>query len=760
METSLIVAVVLGWVIGQSRGGMQNTDKWSLLLGPVAGTKEVPVLVDSSGEMGIGAVGEVPDETVERESTNAEIHEDCHEHVEKPNRLHWRAEWDRDEMRESRDSVDLIVVRDGGIGCSRMRRCRALVRSLRGRRKNCELRDNFYVGGDGNVFEGRGWRAPPYWHLRGLTAVTVHFLGAPPSARALEAYQWLVDDGLFSGRLSAGHAVIAMATLLNDTSHSSRGLQDAVSAWPRATDVARLSRSWEYVLPRHLRLVRRAAWDGEGPASNRTRSRPLPRGVAYVMISEGGERCRGRVQCTAFMTRERQEWNAALRGDLPHNFYVTDGGDVFEGRGWEIRSQWELKHIGNSYVSVQLCGNFTSDAPSEEAVNALKLLVASGVEGGRLSPRYKLVSIGRLLHAAKGSLGEGLQKYVEGWSAWYRYWVGHGKKPLAFIERDDWDDRSSSGSHYGQMKMVVVVVVDDGGERCYTREECIPLIKEKQFSGSDTVIYNYYIGGDGYIYEGSGRLESQVSRLFSVSNVMAIRFLGSFSEDRPSALAIGALTGLLDYAKSSGFLYRQYKLTSFRETYRTGAPSPARGLDGYLSTLPSWTSYSTLKADLFSSDRIPFRASRLDYQSSVASNFTRAVDYVVIGELRDTYCLYEIRYDCLSGKANFYINEYGRSFEYRGWKYPSLWERKALKTEFYSVVFSGNFTESLPSRLAIMHFHHLVRFGVEAGKLAADYKILTFRQIAEGSLESNPGDKFWQEIRTWDRWTEIDPLPL
>ncbi|XP_046397142.1 uncharacterized protein LOC124164029 isoform X2 [Ischnura elegans] len=447
METSLIVAVVLGWVIGQSQGGMQNTVKTSLHLGPVDETKEVPILVDSSG-----AAGEISDETVEWEIMNAEMHEDCYEHVEKPNRLHWRAEWERDQMRESRDSVDLIVVRDGGLGCSRMRRCRALVRSLRGRRKNCELRDNFYVGGDGNVFEGRGWRAPPYWHLRGLTAVTVHFLGGPPSARALEAYQWLVDDGLLSGRLSAGHAVIAMATLLNDTSHSSRGLQDAVSAWPRATDVARLSRSWEYVLPRHLRLVRRAAWDGEGRASNRTRSRPQPRGVTYVMISEGGERCRGRVQCTAFMTRERQEWSADLRGDLPHNFYVTDGGDVFEGRGWEFRSPWKLKRIENSYVSVQLCGNFTTDAPSEEAVNALKLLVASGVEVGEVSPRYKLVSIGQLLYESKGSLGEGLQEYMEGWSAWSEEWtVGRYRSsstPLAIIERRDWDYRSSSCSQF------------------------------------------------------------------------------------------------------------------------------------------------------------------------------------------------------------------------------------------------------------------------------------------------------------------------
>ncbi|XP_046385316.1 uncharacterized protein LOC124155499 [Ischnura elegans] len=761
METSLIVAVVLGWVIGQSQAGMQNTVKTSLLLGPVAETKEVPILVDSSGEMGLGAAGEVPDETVDWEIMNAELHEDCYEQVEKPNRLHRRAEWEKDEIKRERESVDVIVVRDGGLGCSRMRRCRALVRSLRGRRKNCELRDNFYVGGDGNVYEGRGWRAPPYWHLRGLTAVTVHFLGGPPSARALEAYQWLVDDGLLSGRLSAGHAVIAMATLLNDTSHSSRGLQDTMAAWPRATDVARLSRSWEYVLPRHLRLVRRAAWDGEGRASNRTRSRPLPRGVTYVMISEGGERCRGRVQCTAFMTRERQEMSAALRDDLPHNFYVTDGGDVFEGRGWEIRSPWELKRIEDSYVSVQLCGNFTSDGPPEEAVNALKLLMASGVEVGRLSPRYKMVSIGRLLYAAKGSLGEGLQEYVEGWSAWSEGWIADGRypssyTPLAIIKRSEWGYESSDGSYRG----MTMVLVDDGGGRCHTREECIPIIKEQRYDGRYAEIYNYYITVDGHIYEASGEYRSEVSSSFSVSNVLAIKFLGSFSEDHPSALALNALTGLLDYAVRSNFLSRQYKLTSFRETYRTGAPSPARGLDGYLSTLPSWTSYSTLKVDLFSNGRIPFPASNLGYQSSVASNFTRAVDYVVIGEFKDSLCpRYGTEY-CWSGKANFYIDGYGRSREYRGWQYPSLWERKALRTEFYSVVFIGNFTGSLPSRLAIMHFHHLARLGVETGKLAADYKILTFRQISEGSPANDPGDKFWQEIRTWDRWMDIDPLPL
>ncbi|XP_046387040.1 peptidoglycan recognition protein 4-like [Ischnura elegans] len=376
---NLLVVAALAWAIGLPQFGTRSTIL-AAAEDPNSLTEDYPIKLDASY------------------NTDFE--------VEKPDRLHSRRDWEWDEDELALESpVDVVVLRDGGRSFSGRLDYRAMVRLMKGPRKACDLRENFYVGDDGNVYEGRGWHVAPYGHLLGLRrhAITVRFISYTASPPALQAYAMLIKSGVWKGHLSRDYKVIAMGRLLNDSRFSSDGLVKTVEGWERRTDVARLSTRWEFVVPHRLTLIFREEWNGSTP--NGIQSRP-PKNVELVMISESGEGCRSRVECSAWIKRYQDEQIRA-DGDLEHNFYITEEGEVFEGLGWDSGAYSELSGITEDYVSIQLCGKFTSTPPSKKAINSLKLLVASGVGLGMIRRDYRLLP---------SSLGSAFQKYVEGWS--------------------------------------------------------------------------------------------------------------------------------------------------------------------------------------------------------------------------------------------------------------------------------------------------------------------------------------------------------
>ncbi|XP_046387004.1 peptidoglycan recognition protein 4-like [Ischnura elegans] len=404
---SLLVVAALAWAIGLPQFGTHSTIL-AAAEDPSSLTEDNPIKLDASYNTDFKYV-EYGDVYATTHHEAERFHKlDCYEKVEKPDRLHSRRDWEWDEDELALESpVDVVVLRDGGhylFNCQGRLECRATLRLIKGRREACDLRENFYVGNDGNVYEGRGWHVAPYGHLLGLRrhAITVRFLSytSPP---ALQAYAMLIKFGVWKGHLSRDYKVIAMGRLLNDSRFSSDGLVKTVEGWERRTDVARLSTRWEFVVPHRLTLIFREEWNGSTP--NGIQSRP-PKNVELVMISESGEGCSSRAECSAWIKRYQDE-RIRADGDLEHNFYITEEGEVFEGLGWDSGAYSELNGITEDYVSIQLCGKFTSIPPSRKAINSLKLLVASGVELGMIRLDYRLLP---------SSLGSAFQKYAEGWS--------------------------------------------------------------------------------------------------------------------------------------------------------------------------------------------------------------------------------------------------------------------------------------------------------------------------------------------------------
>ncbi|XP_046396210.1 uncharacterized protein LOC124163379 [Ischnura elegans] len=697
-----------------------------------------------------------------------EAHSSCYESVDGPLQFMKREEWDltkgpvRMEMRPK-----YIVVRDGGKGCSTIKQCAEVLRLMisANLEKPCDVRENFYIGGDGNVYEGRGWHVEPYRNLRGLrkNALTVQFLGSnyddDQTRKQIRSFRSWLSASLMTGKLTEGFKIISMRQLLVDTRFTGERLSRIVSSWEEKMGDEQISALWQYSIPGHLKMVNRDEWK----ASVSTKMLDtLPSKNNRVMISESGDDCLGQENCKLWM-RKNQKSLIGYYGDLFHNFYIAENGDVFEGRGWKFKAHWNLPSIDNSYLSVQLIGNFTSKTPTKEAINSLKQLVQLGIELGKVSLMYQITSM-RQLYLEENSLGTALRIYAEGW----HQWNDEGSVILPYLNLNEREHYYGISIRYVSYSNATVMV-DDGGDRCFTYEECRRVLQNQPLQN-----YNYYIGEDGHIHKGSGNEVSKWNSIFYSDSVITVKFLGSFEENVPLPLALRAFKGLMAniYIRIHLHPNPHIKLISFRETYKTSSQA-LRGLDHYLSSLDAWTSDfsivfltdSPLWAKTFPiisfQEWDPYNEGRVAYiETDLNAPLQKPIEYVLVGELDlecDPWHCWSLRMRMNFFQDNFYVRDDGWAHEGLGWNTSQKWKTKLLKNNFLAVKFLGEFQNSLPSYTAMYGFWRLMKSGVDSGKLSRDYKIISIRQVFDDPLSL--GDKLWENILTWDHWS-IDSIPL
>ncbi|XP_046396213.1 uncharacterized protein LOC124163381 [Ischnura elegans] len=700
----------------------------------------------------------------------------CYERVEEPLPILSRENWDISKLPVQKESTPkYVAVRDGGKHCSTAKQCAALLRWMRitSLEKPCDLRENFYIGGDGNVYEGRGWDVEPYWYLRGLRskALTVQFLGSHfddgQSRRHIRPFRSWLSASLLMGKLTEGFKIISMSQLLNDTKFMDENLNAIVGSWEKIIDDEQMSALWEYSIPGHLNMVYRDEWN----ASVSTKKLgTLTSKIKKIIISESGDGCFGQENCKLWM-KEHQESLIGNYGDLFHNFYIAENGGVFEGRGWKFKAHWNLPNINNSYLSVQLIGNFTSKTPTKEAINSLKQLVQVGIKLRKVSPAHEVTSI-RQLYQESNSLGSELQKYAARWVNWLdrttleKKFLSDETPILALIKRKDWDryyDKYVNNRTYITI-YDVVVMVDDGGKRCFTSNECMRVLETQP-------LRNYYIGEDGHVYEGSGRQGTEWNSIFHSDSVITVKFLGPFEQNTPLPLALRAFQSLMDHVIHHRLFSSNYiNLISFRQTYKTSSDELG-GLDLYLSSLKSWKnelSYDVLDESPVWANNYPIIPREgWDPRGKINSETSlgHPIEYVLIGEAnlkrKTLQSLPEeedkIRKVMSFLEDNFYVREDGWSYEGLGWNVSQNWKGAILRNNFLAVKFIGRFQNSLPTPMAMYGFRRLMRTGVSSGKLLRDYKIISTRQLFDDSLSL--GDKLWEDIQTWEHWSN-DSLPL
>ncbi|XP_028170284.1 peptidoglycan recognition protein-like, partial [Ostrinia furnacalis] len=97
------------------------------------------------------------------------------------------------------------------------------------------------------------------------------------------------------------------------------------------------------------------------------------------------------------------------------SFYVGGNGKVYEGAGW--------LHVGaHTYgynkrsIGISFIGNYETDVPTAQQLNAVKALLRCGVENGHLTSNYHVIGHKQVL--ATLSPGRNLWAEIRTWPEW------------------------------------------------------------------------------------------------------------------------------------------------------------------------------------------------------------------------------------------------------------------------------------------------------------------------------------------------------
>lgn len=107
--------------------------------------------------------------------------------------------------------------------------------------------------------------------------------------------------------------------------------------------------------------------------------------------------------------------SADIGDDIGYNFLIGGDGAVYEGRGWDLVGAHTYPR-NTGYVGIAFIGDFRTDKPTKQQLNAAKLLLADGVQLGKLDPDYKL--FGQLQLSLTESPGKNLFEIIQKWSHW------------------------------------------------------------------------------------------------------------------------------------------------------------------------------------------------------------------------------------------------------------------------------------------------------------------------------------------------------
>lgn len=157
-----------------------------------------------------------------------------------------------------------------------------------------------------------------------------------------------------------------------------------------------------------LKMVVRGKWGGRPPKNfTKVLYHPTP----LVIISHTVTNFCTTVDECAAIVKSIQGYHVGSLGspDIGYNFLVGGDGNVYVGRGWDIRNFHQDGSIGIAFI-----GNYLYDELSERMVEATQLLLEIGVNTKKLSDNYTLVCHNQTY--ATESPGLNVYKIVKTWS--------------------------------------------------------------------------------------------------------------------------------------------------------------------------------------------------------------------------------------------------------------------------------------------------------------------------------------------------------
>ncbi|KAG5879196.1 hypothetical protein JTB14_030157 [Gonioctena quinquepunctata] len=142
------------------------------------------------------------------------------------------------------------------------------------------------------------------------------------------------------------------------------------------------------------------------------------------------------------------------------------------------------------------------------------------------------------------------------------------------ISRQQWGGKTPIAVDYAIIPVKFAIIHHTVTRECDSEESCSTIMKSIQDFHMNTmefhdVGYNFFVGGDGKIYEGSGWHKVGAHTRGYNSRSLGLAFIGDFSNEKPPTKQIKAARDFLQCAAELGELDKDYKLFGARQVSAT-----------------------------------------------------------------------------------------------------------------------------------------------------------------------------------------------
>nr|QZF74707.1 PGRPLCLAe [Rhodnius prolixus] len=324
--------------------------------------------------------------------------------------------------------LDIVIVgHTAGSSCSLTTACSSLVRTLQANafsRQWYDIAYNFLVGGDGYIYEGRGWNKVAS-HTASYNAISIgvafigNFARDVPPKKQLAAFEILLSEGVKLGKINPNYKLFLQREI-RPTERPGAALSNLLMKcvhWSPHAPV--IVKEWDPEMNAYATflLYSRQDWYAEPPRGKVEDLKVNP--PPYVIIADTAGS-----NCTSFTTCSQKVHDIQIdhleRGgsDMGMHFLVGGDGAVYTGLGWGKFGSHTLTFNRRS-IAIYFIGTFVTILPPQRQIRAAKLLIEEGVKLGKIAPDYKLFAQKQVM--ATESPGAALIEDLRKWPHWSTY---------------------------------------------------------------------------------------------------------------------------------------------------------------------------------------------------------------------------------------------------------------------------------------------------------------------------------------------------
>ncbi|CAH0407522.1 unnamed protein product [Chilo suppressalis] len=159
------------------------------------------------------------------------------------------------------------------------------------------------------------------------------------------------------------------------------------------------------------------------------------------------------------------------------------------------------------------------------------------------------------------------------------------------VSKKEWDGLDAVKVNYLPRPVDLVIIQHTVTQPCTTDARCAQIVQNIQTYHMEQLNLwdigsNFYVGGNGKIYEGVGWLHVGAHTRGYNSRSIGISFIGNYNNDTPTTEMLDAVKALLKCGVDAGHLTADYHVVGHKQLIAT--ESPGRKLYNKIRSWPQW----------------------------------------------------------------------------------------------------------------------------------------------------------------------------